>query len=546
MKSPIQFLVAASLITVAGISAQSDAAGTWTTVTALAPAASGGGMILMSDGTVLCKTSSGGGDGIGNVWVKLKPSSTGSYQSGTWSPLATVPAMSFTRLYFSSQLLKDGRLYVCGGEYGTGLTSAGEVYNPLTNSWTLTPSPNGGSNISDANSEIMPDGRIMQAVVSGTLRNNKIYNPTTNTYIAGPTCTGIHNESEWCKLPDNSFLMVNRLTTQSERWIPSSNTWVNDAVVPVALYDSFGLETGGGALLPNGKAFFPGANSATGIYTPSGTNAIGSWVAGPNTPNANGCPDAPLCMMPDGKVIVVTSPIPTSANHFPSPTSFYEYDYVTNSYTQVNGPTGLTLNTSCYIYCMLQLPNGQVLFSTQGSTRFYLYTPAGSPAAAWKPTITDVAQNNCGDYTLTGTQLNGISEGASYGDDWQMNTNYPIIRLTSGANVYYCRTFNWSHTGVKLGATVNTTKFTVPSTVPAGTYSLVVTANGIPSTAISFDYTPTRSCDIDGDGFVDGADIGLVLLDFGPCAGCSTDIDMDGVVDGADVGLMLLSEGPCL
>ena len=30
---------------------------------------------------------------------------------------------------------------------------------------------------------------------------------------------------------------------------------------------------------------------------------------------------------------------------------------------------------------------------------------------------------------LTGTQLNGLSAGASYGDDAEMDTNYPIIEL---------------------------------------------------------------------------------------------------------------------
>ena len=41
------------------------------------------------------------------------------------------------------------------------------------------------------------------------------------------------------------------------------------------------------------------------------------------------------------------------------------------------------------------------------------------------------------------------------------------LRLTSGGMVYYCRTYNWSRTGVATGATPVTTEFTVPLTVPA-------------------------------------------------------------------------------
>jgi hypothetical protein len=317
----------------------------------------------------------------------------------------------------------------------------------------------------------------------------------------------------------------------------------------VALYDSFGLECGGGALMPNGKLYFSGSPGTAAIYTPTGNNTIGSWVAAPVPNNgANlGAPDAPLAMMSDGKILLLVSPVPTSANHFPSPTTFWEYDYVSNSYASVTTPTGAaSINSSAYVFTLLDLPDGNVLYSQQGSNKYYVYKPSGQPQNSWRPTITSLDQNNCGDYTLTGTQFNGISEGASYGDDWQMNTNYPIVRMTSGGGtVYYCRTYNWNLTGVATGAATTTTKFKVPAGVPAGTYSLVVSANGIASAPFSFAYSPSNSCDINGDGVVDGADLGLLLLYFGPCAGCPADIDMDGVVDSSDLGLLLLSYGPC-
>src|SRR4051794_17633945 len=116
------------------------AQGTWTPLTHLAPDFNGGVMILLSDGTVMAKTFSGGGDGYGNVWDKLTPDSHGSYANGTWSQ--SIAPMHNTRLYFSSQVLKDGRVYVAGGEYGTG-GALGEVYDPLANIWTNAPPPSG-------------------------------------------------------------------------------------------------------------------------------------------------------------------------------------------------------------------------------------------------------------------------------------------------------------------------------------------------------------------------------------------------------------------
>ncbi|MBL0012211.1 MAG: hypothetical protein IPP30_00135 [Flavobacterium sp.] len=396
-------------------------------------------------------------------------------------------------LFFSG--FKDGRVYVAGGEYGTGLQKA-EVYDPVANTWTAAPSP--GVNISDANSAILEDGRVLQALVAGTLKGNQIYNPTTNTFGAGPSCLGIHNESSWVKLQDNSILFVDRQSTSSERYIPATNTWVADATVPVSLYDAFGAETGGALLLPDGRVFFLGSQGASAFYTPSGTASPGTWAVGPTLPNATGAPDAPIAMMSNGKVLCAVSPAPTSAaTLFIPPTYFYEFDYLTNTYTQIHAPDGnMSLNIACYQTNFLDLPDGSVMYAqnqSANSSNYYIYRPTGTPTAAGKPTITGINQTSCTAYQITGTLFNGISEGVNYGDDWQMASNYPVIRLTNGANVYYCRTFNWNSTGVRRGALADNVQFTLPAGLPIATYSLVVTANGIASDPISFTPKPFLS-----------------------------------------------------
>jgi hypothetical protein len=115
-----------------------------------------------------------------------------------------------------------------------------------------------------------------------------------------------------------------------------------------------------------------------------------------------------------------------------------------------------------------------------------MFTPSDSPIAASKPTVSSVVLNSDGTYTLTGTQLNGVSEGAVYGDDAEMSSNYPIVQLTSGTTVRYARTFNWNNTGVQTGSTVVTTQFTLPAALPRGAYTLTVIANGIASDPFSF------------------------------------------------------------
>jgi hypothetical protein len=59
---------------------------------------------------------------------------------------------------------------------------------------------------------------------------------------------------------------------------------------------------------------------------------------------------------------------------------------------------------------------------------------------------------------------------------------------------------------------------------------------------------PTEPCvgDLNGDDLVDGADLGLLLGEWGKALpGELADINEDGVVDGADLGLLLGAWGPC-
>ena len=58
---------------------------------------------------------------------------------------------------------------------------------------------------------------------------------------------------------------------------------------------------------------------------------------------------------------------------------------------------------------------------------------------------------------------------------------------------------------------------------------------------------PACPADLNLDGVVNGADLGLMLGAWGPCPStpCTADLNLDGVVNGADLGLMLGSWGPC-
>ncbi len=477
----------AMLATLAVSTAAPAFAGTWTRLTRNAP----GGvslMLLLTDGSVLCAES-----GVSNRWFRLRPDASGSYVNGTWT---TMPNAADTRLYYSSAVLTDGRVLVAGGEYGTGGAKA-EIFNPVTSTWTPSPIPTSVLNpaanspvlgsaqiIFDANSKILPNGNVLITPVGpATSGGTLIFQAATNTWITGPRLFrgSYQDEASWVKLPDDTILTNDPFGVFSERYNPVTNTWINDSNLPVQLYDAFGSETGAALLLPNGKAFYVGATGHTAFYTPSGTTSPGVWTAGPDVPGLRAQPDAPGAPLINGKVLYAVSPLPTAAEHFPSPTSFVEYDYVTNTFADVNGPTGPTDGGPSYSKVMLCLPDGTVLYSRFGSD-LYTYAPGGSPIAAGKPLITSISQNADGTYHLLGQNLNGISEGAQYGDDAQMDTNYPLVRLTDLSGIVtYARTFNWSSTSVRTGTRAVSTEFALPAGFSAGNYSLVVVTNGIAS-----------------------------------------------------------------
>ena len=62
-------------------------------------------MHLLSNGTVMVQNDNDSGL-YGPTWYLLTPDSSGHYTNGTWTTLGSA---YYTRLFFASQLLKDGR-----------------------------------------------------------------------------------------------------------------------------------------------------------------------------------------------------------------------------------------------------------------------------------------------------------------------------------------------------------------------------------------------------------------------------------------------------
>ena len=51
--------------------------------------------------------------------------------------------------------------------------------------------------------------------------------------------------------------------------------------------------------------------------------------------------------------------------------------------------------------------------------------------------------------------------------------------------------------------------------------------------------------DLNNDRSVNGADLGSMLSQWGPCGGCNADLDRNGIVEGGDMAVLLSGWGAC-
>ena len=437
---------------------------------------------LLTDGTVMFQGSSPA------TWYKLTPDNTGNYVNGTWTQLATLPA-GYAPDAFASAVLADGRVLIEGGEYNNGpftLTNKGAIYDPKANTWTSVAPPTGWSTIGDSPSVVLPNGLFLLG--NKVTKDMAALDPSTLTWTAMPSTNkkDFNAEEGWTLMPNGTVLTFDvKKAPHAERYLPTRLKWISAGSTIVDLHsptDVVGCipyptgcyyppgEVGPAILRPDGTVF------ATGSYTNGGAGpghtsifhpgphlgSLGVWTPGPDFPNGDNAGDSWAVLLPNGNVLVAGNS-----------GRLYEFD-------------GVNLKPTLSFYgSLIVLPTGQVLVA--GSS-VRVYTSTGTYSPAWAPTLTmfpgTITRGST--YSIAGTQFNGLSQAAAFGDEFETSTNYPLVRITNHASghVFYARTHGHSTMGVATGTAIVSTNFDVPAAAETGTSSLEVVANGIPSAAV--------------------------------------------------------------
>jgi hypothetical protein len=425
-----------------------------------------------------------------------------------------------------SILLPGGNLLV-----GDLINPSTYIYNPSTNSWA----PSGSKLYADQSDEEgwakITDGRVLTYDLFHSVATGgsyaELYNPVTGSWssispsdgsAAGTIPVLSANTVGFelgpvLRLQDGRMLIMgaNQHTALLDLSTSPLPTWSAGPDIMGTLNGNpspFGADDAPGAILPNGHVIFA-ADAGPSRFTSSGNITTGSniitnipstailyprWgVSGTGIPSGSQITtvDSPTQVhINQNATATLASDTITWGGTFSPPAQLFDFNPTTNTISPVSPAIPDTnLNfMGAYPTRMLTLPTGQVLFSDD-SAQLWVYTADGVPNPALRPVINGVTYTGGGNFTLTGKQLTGQSAGAAYGDDDQMDTNFPVIRMANATGLYYARTTNWSSTSVDGGTTPETVNFTLNPSVTPGNYSLVVTGAGISSFPIFINIT---------------------------------------------------------
>ena len=431
--------------------------------------------------------------------------------------------MNHDRLYFASGVLRDGRVFVVGGEYSDGNygsnavandLNAGEIYDPFHDTWISMRTPP-WSKLGDAPCCVLPNGKVLFGNINGN--DCLIYDPDTDSWSTTGSKHSQAAEETWVLLPDDTVLTVqNYSAPNSEKYIISSGTWQQEKTTQATVLDPLLHEIGPAMLMYNGKVIYFGAEKVNGhgetaIYTPPATpTAQGTWAKGPDIKDPHDpttayvSNDSPAVLLPNGHVLFVAAPY--VYKNWGQPPAFFEYRPASNTIVRAPTPSYSYVGNG-YDSRLLLLPTGEVLFNNPVdlskvnfdpfnivTNPMQIYRPplVSLTPESWRPTVADVSGYGVpwiGEFVLRGTKLNGFSQASIYGDDVSNATNYPLVQVVNPSNgwAYFLRTYQFSSRGVATGSSLQSCRFEVGD-LPSGTYDLYVIANGIASHPVPFSY----------------------------------------------------------
>lgn len=216
---------------------------------------------LLNDGRVLVA-------GSGNsIWADHGRVEIYNPSTNTWTETASIEPRSMA----AAVTLADGRVLVAGGLFSYNSTRV-DIYNPATGTWTYAGSLNnyryGPAITRLADGRVLVSGgkRSIQNWMNDPWNTAEIYNPATNSWTLTPNMSQGRTGHTSTLLANGKVLVVGYANSQV--YDPATNSWS----APVSLKKA--RSSHGAVLLNNGRVLVAGGfNNSAEIYDP----ATNSW-----------------------------------------------------------------------------------------------------------------------------------------------------------------------------------------------------------------------------------------------------------------------------
>lgn len=204
--------------------------------------------------------------------------------------------------------------------------------------------------------------------------------------------------------------------------------------------------------------------------------------------------DCPGAFLPNGDILFLAgyTSVYGRGDDFRYNSRLMKWDGVSSLAEDANTSyTTTDLSILNYTSQMIPLPDGSVFVkgSTPPDFRFYIPTTNElTPLNNSIPNILSISPNVKPGSTIrvTGTQLNGLTEGAYYGDDGTPRTNFPIFsfRNLQTNTITYANTKQLFYRGIQASR-LSDVDVEIPNSLPVGSYEVRAIASGVPSNPVT-------------------------------------------------------------
>jgi len=240
------------------------ATGTWSQTGDMSVALTEATATLLDDGQVLVT------GGLSNVTDDTRSAVAELYDpaTGTWS---LTGSLHTARNFHTATLLEDGRVLIAGGQSFFSLLTSTELYDPATGTWSLA--GNLVTPLSGPTATLLFSGKVLLAggadnTQVGSLRSAvaELYDPATDTW----SLTGSMNTPRifhTATLLDNGQVLVAgggavfgaHFLDSAELYDPTIGTWAPTGSLQVGRFNH------AATILRNGQVLVMGGNTATGF-----------------------------------------------------------------------------------------------------------------------------------------------------------------------------------------------------------------------------------------------------------------------------------------